>query len=176
MIIVIINKMNIVKDILDNIINYSLFFYKDEIVEEDHLEKYIIYLNKKINHNYCDLYFENIFSIKDVDDIITLEEYINRLVVNCNISNSIMIGAIIYLERLNIYINKYNIHKLLLISLLLSSKFLEDIIFNNNYWARCGGINLKTINRLEKLFLIKIKNNLYIHTNEFYTKFNEIFI
>jgi hypothetical protein len=85
-----------------------------------------------------------------------------------------MIGAIIYLERLNICVNKYNIHKLLLISLLLSSKFLEDIIFNNKYWARCGGVSLKTINRLEKIFLIKIKNNLYIHTNEFYNKFVEI--
>jgi hypothetical protein len=165
--------MDSVKDVLDNIINYSLFFYNDEIVEE-HLQKYIIYLNKKIKNDYCDLYFENYFSIQDVDDIITLEEYINRLVESCNISNSMMIGAIIYLERLNICVNKYNIHKLLLISLLLSSKFLEDIIFNNKYWARCGGVCLKTINRLEKIFLIKIKNNLYIHTNEFYNKFVEI--
>ena len=47
MIIVIISKMDSVKDVLDNIINYSLFFYNDEIVEE-HLQKYIIYLNKKI--------------------------------------------------------------------------------------------------------------------------------
>ena len=87
-----------------------------------------------------------------------------------------MISAIIYLERLNIYINKYNIHKLLLISLLLSSKFLEDIYYNNKYWSKCGGISLDTINKLEKLYLIKIDNNLFIHTIEFIDKFNEIFL
>jgi hypothetical protein len=167
--------MDIVKDILDNIINYSLFFYNDKIVEEEHLEKYIIYLNKKIKDVYCGLYFENYFSIKDIDDIIKLEEYINRLIVSCGITNSMMIGAIIYLERLNIYINKYNIHKLILISLLLSSKFLEDIFYNNKYWSKCGGISLSLLNKLEVLYLVKIKNNLFICTSEFYDKFNKIF-
>ena len=91
--------MDIVKDILDNIINYSLFFYNDEIVEKEHLEKYIMYVKKKINNNYCNLYFEKYFSIKHIDDVITIEEYINRLIINCRISNSIMICAIIYLEK-----------------------------------------------------------------------------
>ena len=168
--------MDIVKDILDNIINYSLFFYNDELVEEEHIQKYIIYLNKKIKNDYCNLYFEKYFSIKDVDDIITLEEYINRLIISCGITNSMMISAIIYLERLHIYINKYNIHKLLLISLLLSSKFLEDIYYNNKFWSKCGGISLDTINKLEKLYLIKIDNNLFIHRLEFNDKFNEIFL
>lgn len=168
--------MDIVKDILDNIINYSLFFYNDEIVEEEHLEKYIIYLNKKIKNNYCNLYFEKYFSIKHIDDVITIEEYINRLIINCHISNSIMIGAIIYLEKLHIDINIYNIHKLLLISLLLSSKYLEDIHYNNKFWSKCGGISLDTINKLEKLYLIKIDNNLFIHRLEFIDKFNEIFL
>ena len=39
MIINIISKMDIVKDILDNIINYALFFYDDETVEQEQLDK-----------------------------------------------------------------------------------------------------------------------------------------
>lgn len=168
--------MDIVKDILDNIINYSLFFYDDEIVEEEHLEKYIIYLNKKIKNNFCNLYFENNFNIKHINDVMTIEEYLNRLIITFGISNSIMISAIIYLEKLHIDINIYNIHKLLLISLLLSSKFLEDSIYKNKYWASCGGISLDTLNKLEKLYLIKINYYLFINTFEFIDKFNEIFI
>ena len=168
--------MDIVKNILDDIINYSLFFYDDEIVEEEHLEKYIIYLNKKIKNNFCNLYFENNFNIKNINDVMTIEEYLNRLIVTFGISNSIMISAIIYLEKLHIDINIYNIHKLLLISLLLSSKFLEDSIYKNKYWASYGGISLETLNKLEKLYLIKINYYLFIHTFEFIDKFNEIFI
>ena len=168
--------MNIIKDILNEIINYSLFFYDDEIVEEEHLEKYIIYLNKKIKNNYCDLYFENNFNIKHIDSVITIKEYLNRLIISFGISNSIMIGAIIYLDKLHIDINIYNIHKLLLISLLLSSKFLEDLFYKNKYWASHGGISLDVLNKLEKLYLIKIDNNLFIYTIEFIDKFNEIFI
>lgn len=167
--------MDIVKDILDNIINYSLFFYDDELVEEEHLEKYIIYLNKKIKNNICNLHFENNFNIKHVDSVVTIEEYLNRLIISFNISNSIMIGAIIYLEKLHVDINIYNIHKLLLISLLLSSKFLEDLFYKNKYWASNGGISLDDLNKLEKLYLIKIDNNLFIYTIEFINKFNEIF-
>jgi len=176
MIIVIIRPiMDIVKDILDNIINYSLFFNNDVIVEEDHLEKYVLYLQKKINNNYSDLYFEKKFSILHIDDVITVEDYLNRLITSFSINNAVIISAIIYLERLQMNINIYNIHKLLLVSLLLSSKFLEDENYKNIYWAKYGGISLIDLNKLEKLYLIKIKNNLYIHTIEFYNKFNEIF-
>ena len=31
------------------------------------------------------------------------------------------------------------------------------------------------LNKLEKFYLIKIKNSLYIHTIEFYNQFNKIF-
>jgi hypothetical protein len=167
--------MDIVKNILDNIINYSLFFLDDEIIKEEQLDKYIIYLNKKINNNNCNLFFEEHFSIINVDGIITLRDYINRLFIGFNISNSIMIGAIIYLERLDIHINIYNIHKLILISLLLSSKFLEDLTYKNKYWAKYGGLSIARLNKLEIIYLKKIKNNLFIHTNEFYDKFNDIY-
>ena len=97
--------------------------------------------------------------------------------------NSIHLDAMIlnvsqnyaYLERLQMNINIYNIHKLLLVSLLLSSKFLEDENYKNIYWARYGGISLIDLNKLEKFYLIKIKNSLYIHTIEFYNQFNKIF-
>ena len=103
--------MDDVKDILDNIINYSLFFNNDVIVEEDHLEKYVLYLQKKIKNNYSDLYFEKNFSILHIDNVIMIEDYLDRLIGSLSISNSVIICAIIYLERLQIDINIFNIHK-----------------------------------------------------------------
>ena len=72
-----------------------------------------------------------------------------------------MISAIIYMERLEIDINRYNIHILILISLLLSSKFLEDLHYKNKCWSKYGGISLYRLNKLEILYLVKIKNNLF---------------
>jgi hypothetical protein len=167
--------MDIIKETLDNIINYSLFFNKDEYIEKEHIDKYIDYLYKNINNNFCDSFFEKNFSIKNVNDVINIKDYLFKLTNGFQITNSMMISAIIYLERLEINLNIYNIHILLLISLLLSSKFLEDLYYKNKYWAKYGGINLAKFNRLEILYLIKIKNNLFIHANEFYTKFNMIF-
>ena len=112
--------MDDVKDILDNIINYSLFFNNDVIVEEDHLEKYVLYLQKKINNNYSDLFFEKKFSILHIDDVISIEDYLNRLITSFSITNSVIICAIIYLERLQMNINIYNIHKLLLVLISIS--------------------------------------------------------
>jgi hypothetical protein len=168
--------MDIVKEILDNIINYSIFFNDDENIKNEYIEKYIIYLQKKINNNFCDSFFEKSFSIKNVNDVISIKDYLKKLIIKLQISNSVIISSIIYLERLNIDINIYNIHIVLLISLLLSSKFLEDLFYNNNYWSLYGGISLDRLNKLEKFYLIKIKNKLFIHFNEFYEKFNEIFL
>jgi hypothetical protein len=166
--------MDIIKDILDDIINYSLFFNNDEIIEKENVKKYTNYLEKKINKNYCESYFEQFFSITNID-VITLEDYLQKLIKVLCINNSVMISAFIYLERLNINLNSHNIHLLLLVSLLLSSKFVEDLYYNNKYWAKYGGISLSKLNRLEKIYLIKIKNNLFINITEFYDKFNKIF-
>lgn len=166
--------MDIIKDILDDIINYSLFFYHDEIIEE-HLIKYINYLEKKINNNFCESYFEKIFSIVIIKEVMSIKDYLNKLIKGLEITNSIMISAIIYLERLEIDLNIYNIHKLLLISLILSSKFLEDLYYKNKCWAKYVGMSLTRLNRLEILYLVKIKNNLFIYNYEFFDKFNQIF-
>jgi hypothetical protein len=166
--------MDIVKDILDNIINYTEFFINDFIVDEEHIEKYVLYLKKKINNNFCNLFFEKNFSILHVDNVITIEDYLIKLTKGLGITNTVMICAIIYLERLDIDINIFNIHKLMLVSLLISSKFVEDENYKNKHWSRFGGISLSILNRLEKFYLIKIKNKLYIHTTEFYNKFVEI--
>jgi hypothetical protein len=166
--------MDIVKDILDNIINYTEFFINDFIVDEEHIEKYVLYLKKKINNNFCNLFFEKNFSILHVDNVITIEDYLIKLTKGLGITNTVMICAIIYLERLDIDINIFNIHKLMLVSLLISSKFVEDENYKNKHWSRFGGISLSMLNRLEKFYLIKIKNKLYIHTTEFYNKFVEI--
>jgi len=167
--------MDIVTEILDNIINYSLFFYDDETVKKEQLEKYIMYIKKNINNNFCNLYFEKNFSIFHIDDVITIEDYLYKIISSLSITNSIMISAIIYLERLQIDINIFNIHKLLLISILISSKFVEDENYKNKYWSRIGGISILTLNKLEALYLVKIKYNLFIYTSEFYDKFNKIF-
>jgi len=47
----------------------------------------------------------------------------------------------------------FNIHRLLLTSVLVAIKFNEDDYYSNTHYAKIGGINLQEINTLEEEFV-----------------------
>ena len=81
--------------------------------------------------------------------------YINRIIKYFKCSDSFIILALIYINRLhqlspNIKINNnYSFHKLLTTSCVISCKFLEDCHFNNSFYAKIAGISLTEFNILE---------------------------
>jgi hypothetical protein len=114
--------------------------------------------------------------------IISITEYLQRFKKYTNIENSTLIIGLIYLDticsRKNIILQENCIHRLLLICCVLAIKFNEDLIFDNEYYAKIGGISLKEINLLEyyaikfldfDLFFDEQIYNKYVHylRNEF---------
>ncbi|KZV31384.1 hypothetical protein F511_05488 [Dorcoceras hygrometricum] len=92
---------------------------------------------------------------------ISLEKYIERIYKYTSCSPSCFVVGFVYIDRV---LHKYpdsllvslNVHRLLLTSVLVASKILDDVHYNNAFYARVGGVSITELNRLEieLLFLL----------------------
>ena len=97
---------------------------------------------------------------------ISIKDFIFRIHKYADCSDSCFIIALMYLDRLilkaeeaniKVFANSYSIHRLFLVSMVLAIKNVEDKCFNNDHFARMGGIPLKELNRLELAYLMIIQ-------------------
>ncbi len=109
---------------------------------------------------------------------VSVKDYCYRFSKYLKISPSCFIYAICILDKCidkNIVIvTSTNILKLTLTMLLLSAKMLEDDIYNNEYWARLGGVDLTTINKFEKHILESIDYKIHFDLLEYKNKLNRL--
>ena len=109
---------------------------------------------------------------------ISLEEYIKRIVSYSNIEISTLISSVIYIDRLceanNYILCNNNIHRIVLCSILASTKMNEDNHGNNGYFSRIGGIGNGEMNALEYAFYSYLNYELYIQP-ENYAKYDKYF-
>ncbi|XP_009760376.1 cyclin-U4-1-like [Nicotiana sylvestris] len=105
---------------------------------------------------------------------ISVESYLERIFKYANCSPSCFVVAYIYLDRFSqrqplLPINSFNVHRLLITSVLVSAKFMDDIFYNNAYYAKVGGISTKEMNLLEVDFLFGIGFQLNVTPTTFHT-------
>ncbi|KAK5584004.1 hypothetical protein RB653_005611 [Dictyostelium firmibasis] len=88
---------------------------------------------------------------------ISITEYLTRLVKFSPCSKECFIMIIVYIDRIisktNFIINSFNIHRLLITAIMVASKYIDDIFYNNEYYSHIGGVNREELNRLEISFL-----------------------
>ncbi|MDF1646521.1 MAG: hypothetical protein P1U61_06045 [Legionellaceae bacterium] len=74
-----------------------------------------------------------------------------------------------YFSKYHIWdkLNAYNVHRLILVSLLLAHKYLEDDFFFNDVFARVGGVTLKELNDLELSLLMHLRFGLYVSPEKY---------
>ena len=130
-----------------------------------------IYLNKRLN-------YKSSFNMKSFP-LISIYDYLYRIVKYTKIKESTLIKALIYIDRIqrnkNIIISYYNIHKLIFIAIVLSAKYSEDNPLNKKLYSKIGGITLKELNNLEIKFCQYINYRLYIKEtlfNKYYKYIN----
>lgn len=85
---------------------------------------------------------------------ISVEAYILRLAKYTKCSPACFAYSFLYMSRLAaqdtaLVPTLLNVHRLVLTSVLLAAKFLDDRYYNNAYYARVGGITTEEMNRLE---------------------------
>ena len=145
----------------DNSIELSIFLVINEILKKNKtnpLYKKILKKQRKSSFN-CDKLPK-----------IGILEYLHRLNKYCEIERSTLICTLIYLDRIIknfIIITEYNIHRLLLMSLITSIKYNEDVIYDNMDFSKIAGISLKEFNKIETEFLLILNFKLYIKEIEF---------
>ncbi|XP_042452465.1 cyclin-P4-1-like [Zingiber officinale] len=92
---------------------------------------------------------------------ISVRRYLERIFRYACCSPSCYVVAYIYLDRFAgsrqaVALDSFNVHRLLITSVLTAVKFMDDIYYNNAYYAKVGGISLMEMNYLEVDFLFGI--------------------
>ena len=104
------------------------------------------------------------FSCIDKPDI-SLLDYLKRILKYTKIEFSTLILSMIYLDRIckeKIFLNEFNIHRIMFISILMAYYYNEDCTNNTKYLAKVSGINLKEMILLEKIFAELIEFNFFV--------------
>ncbi|KAI4322561.1 hypothetical protein L6164_022242 [Bauhinia variegata] len=92
---------------------------------------------------------------------ISIPKYLERIYKYTNCSPSCFIVGYVYIDRLihrhpDSLVISLNVHRLLVTSVMIASKMLDDVHYNNAFYARVGGVSNAELNRLELelLFLL----------------------
>ncbi|KAL2611198.1 hypothetical protein R1flu_022890 [Riccia fluitans] len=103
---------------------------------------------------------------------ISIEKYLERIFKYANCSPSCFVVAYAYIDRLTqqqpgIPITSLNVHRLLITSVMVAAKFLDDAYYNNAYYAKVGGVTTLEMNRLELEFLFRLDFRLQVTVSVF---------
>ena len=132
---------------------------------------HILSENKKSNDYYkkIESNYDGHFTYK-VKPPISLLDYLKRIIKYLKIEFSTLIISMIYIDRIckeRVFINEYNIHRVMLISIYIAYTFNEDCIHDNNYLALVSGISKKEMVLLENEFLELIDFKLFVSDDTF---------
>ncbi|KAL1351495.1 hypothetical protein HN51_015415 [Arachis hypogaea] len=125
---------------------------------------------------------ETLIEAKHVKDVVTVfhglraptlsvQKYIDRIFKYAGCSPSCFVVAHIYVDRFlqhtEVKLTSLNVHRLLITSIMVAAKFMDDAFFNNAYYARVGGVSTSELNRLEMSFLFGIDFRLQVSIGTF---------
>ncbi|KAI7862310.1 cyclin-domain-containing protein [Spinellus fusiger] len=105
---------------------------------------------------------------------INIYSYLSRILKYCPCSNECFLSLLVYFDRMSkqalastgrpFAIDSYNIHRLVIAGVMVSSKFFSDVFYTNIRYARVGGLPVSELNSLELEFLKLNDFNLSVST------------
>jgi len=104
---------------------------------------------------------------------ISVKSYLeDRILKYAGCSEETFILALIYMDQVvqfnpEFVISSLNVHRLLITSIMLASKFFDDVYYNNAYYARVGGISNTEVNSLEMEMLRMISFSLFVQPDQY---------
>ncbi|XP_066350211.1 cyclin-P4-1-like [Miscanthus floridulus] len=107
---------------------------------------------------------------------ISVRSYMARVARFAGCSPACYVVAYVYLDRLlrrgrrrrgALAVDSYSVHRLLITAVLAAVKFMDDVCYNNAYFARVGGISLAEMNYLEVDFLFAVEFDLNVSPETF---------
>ncbi|XP_057869226.1 cyclin-U2-1 [Cryptomeria japonica] len=102
----------------------------------------------------------------------SLHKYLERMFKYVRCSPSAFVVAYAYIDRLilsnpNFRLTSLNIHRLTITTVMVATKFLDDLHYNNDYFAKVGGLTLREMNILEVEFLFMLRFRLQVTVSVF---------
>ena len=103
---------------------------------------------------------------------LTASAYLKRIMKYGCCSPCCVVVGLMYLQRLKqrnptVCLTSGNMQRLLLTSVMVAAKFLDDLYYSNKHWARIGGLNLQEVNTLELKLLFQLSFSLCINREEY---------
>ncbi|KAI8376702.1 cyclin-domain-containing protein [Choanephora cucurbitarum] len=99
---------------------------------------------------------------------ITVNAYLTRILRFAPFSNEALLSLLIYFDRIaklkkaKYAVNSLTVHRLLITSIVVASKFTSDVFYPNTRYAKVGGIPLGELNQLELEFLFLCNFDLHV--------------
>ena len=167
-------------------VNKIILFYSDNIREITAIT--IIKNISELLENICDENTKNFkennpgenlnikpFLSKNIPQI-SIKDYLERLYKHTKINCSTIILILIYIDRIcNIQkfkLTYFNIHKLILASMIIANKFNEDEQYTTKFYSKLGGLPIAEIAFLEYNFFFLLNFNLFVK-DELYKKYSD---
>ncbi|KAI8086834.1 cyclin-domain-containing protein [Gilbertella persicaria] len=99
---------------------------------------------------------------------ISVYAYLTRILRFASFSNEVLLSLLIYFDRIaelrktKYAVNSLTVHRLLITSIVVASKFTSDVFYPNARYAKVGGIPLGELNQLELEFLFLCNFDLHV--------------
>ncbi|XP_026664050.1 cyclin-U2-2-like [Phoenix dactylifera] len=102
----------------------------------------------------------------------TIQSFLERFFRYARVAPPVYVVAYVYMDRLchlnpGLKVCLMNVHRLLITSIMVASKFVEDRNYRNSYFAKVGGISTLELNSLELNFLFLMKFKLHVSVSVF---------
>ncbi|XP_047983933.1 cyclin-U2-2-like [Salvia hispanica] len=111
----------------------------------------------------------SVFDCIETPDM-TVQSYLERIFRYTKAGPSVYVVAYIYIDRLchlhpDFRLGPANVHRLLITTIMLASKYVEDKNYRNSYFARVGGLTTEQMNKLEVEFLFMMKFKMHVNVS-----------
>ncbi|XP_076927114.1 cyclin-U2-1-like [Bidens hawaiensis] len=112
-----------------------------------------------------------VFECNETPDM-SIQSYLERIFKYTKAGPSVYVVAYVYIDRFcrshpEFRITGRNVHRLLITTVMVASKYVEDMNYRNSYYARVGGITTKEINKLELNFLFLMNFKMHVNVSVF---------
>eukprot|EP00727_Mastigamoeba_balamuthi_P005196 m51a1_g14675 hypothetical protein (398) ;mRNA; r:48819-50655 len=103
---------------------------------------------------------------------ITIHDYVQRIMKYTPGTKELYLASLVYVDRVLKYnpgmrLTIRNVHRLYMISVVVASKFLDDLFYTNKYFASVAGLGTPELNALEVALLVNTRFELSISPEEF---------
>eukprot|EP00250_Pteridium_aquilinum_P006057 c16043_g1_i1 orf=233-979(+) len=103
---------------------------------------------------------------------ISILKYLQRIYKYTNCSPSCFVVGFILMDQLvhkqpNCHFMSLNVHRLMITSIMVATKILDDVHYNNAFYSRVGGISVAELNSLELDFLFRLQFQLHVTPSVF---------